>query len=206
MPEGSQVKDGAAKVGEGAEKVGLSKENPLGLAIGGAAVGFLAGMLLPSTRVEDENLGEVSDQVIDRVKETGQDALERGKQVAQETLATPRKQPSRAAQNTPERGRRTQRNCPRRRPNRKQHPKRATKPARLGEHLPGAAQPFMPSKGLETCRPRDRKSSSRPADHNADTTTRPSTRSTSMPELTQSARTTTSLAPHTRPRAGRSPA
>ena len=59
--------------------MGLSKENPLGLAIGGAAVGFLAGILLPSTRVEDENLGEVSDQVIDRVKRTEQDALERGK-------------------------------------------------------------------------------------------------------------------------------
>jgi len=88
VPDGSEVKQGAAKVGEGAQKVRVSKENPLGLAIGGAAVGFLAGIFLPSTRVEDENLGEVSDQVIDRVKETGQDALERGKQVAQETLAS----------------------------------------------------------------------------------------------------------------------
>jgi uncharacterized coiled-coil DUF342 family protein len=86
VPDGSVKQGAAAKVGEGAQKVGVSKENPLGLAIGGAAVGFLAGILLPSTRVEDENLGEVSDQVIDRVKETGQDALERGKQVAQETL------------------------------------------------------------------------------------------------------------------------
>ena len=77
VPDTHQVKDGAAKVG-------ISKENPLGLAIGGAAVGFLAGLLLPSTRVEDEKLGEASDQVMDRVKETGHDALERGKQVAQE--------------------------------------------------------------------------------------------------------------------------
>ncbi len=81
MPDGTQVK-------QGAQKVGLSKENPLGLAIGGAAVGFLAGLLLPSTRIEDENLGEISDQVMEQVKETGQDAFERGKQVAQETLAT----------------------------------------------------------------------------------------------------------------------
>jgi len=73
-------------VKHGAQKVGISKENPLGLAIGGAAVGFLAGLLLPSTRVEDQKLGEVSDQVMDRVKETGQDAIERGKQVAEEAV------------------------------------------------------------------------------------------------------------------------
>jgi gas vesicle protein len=79
MPDTDQVK-------QGAQKVGVSKENPLGLAIGGAAVGFLAGLLLPSTRVEDEKLGQVSDQVMDRVKETGQDALHRGKQVAHETV------------------------------------------------------------------------------------------------------------------------
>ena len=62
----------------------VAKENPLGLAVGGAAVGFLAGMVVPSTRVEDERLGEVSDQLKERARETGQEALERGKQVAQE--------------------------------------------------------------------------------------------------------------------------
>ena len=64
---------------------GLAQENPLGLAIGSIAVGFLAGMLVPSTRVEDEKLGELSDQVVDKAKQTGQEALEHGKQVAQET-------------------------------------------------------------------------------------------------------------------------
>jgi gas vesicle protein len=81
MPDTEQVKHGA-------EKVGISKENPLGLAIGGAAVGFLAGLFLPSTKVEDEKLGEVSDRVMDQVKETGQDALDRGKQVAQEAIGS----------------------------------------------------------------------------------------------------------------------
>ncbi|HUQ21908.1 MAG TPA: DUF3618 domain-containing protein [Gaiellaceae bacterium] len=80
MPDAGQVK-------QGAQKVGVSKENPLGLAIGGAAVGFLAGLLLPSTRVEDEKLGQASDRVMDQVKETGQEAFDRGKQVAQETVA-----------------------------------------------------------------------------------------------------------------------
>jgi hypothetical protein len=72
----------------GRRAAGMAKENPLGLAIGAAALGFLAGLAVPSTRVEDEKLGRVSDQVKDRVKETGQEALDRGKQVAQEVAST----------------------------------------------------------------------------------------------------------------------
>ena len=74
------------QVVEGARKVGVSKENPLGLAIGAAAGGFLVGLLVPSTRVEDEKIGETADQMKDAVKESGQEALDRGKQVAQEAI------------------------------------------------------------------------------------------------------------------------
>jgi hypothetical protein len=77
-PDGQDVKQQARKARS------VAQDNPLGLAVGSLAVGFLAGMLLPSTRVEDEKLGEMSDEVIDRAKQTGQEALERGKQVAQE--------------------------------------------------------------------------------------------------------------------------
>jgi hypothetical protein len=66
----------------------IAQDNPLGLAVGAIAVGFLAGTLLPSTRVEDEKLGELSDDVIERAKETGQEALDRGKQVAQDAAET----------------------------------------------------------------------------------------------------------------------
>jgi gas vesicle protein len=79
-PDTGDVK---AKARRGAS---VAQENPLGLAIGAVAVGFVAGMLIPSTRVEDEKLGEMSDSVIDKVKETGQEALEHGKQVAQDTV------------------------------------------------------------------------------------------------------------------------
>jgi hypothetical protein len=72
----------------GRRAAGMAKENPLGLAIGAAALGFLAGLAVPSTRVEDEKLGPVADQVKDRVKESGQEALDRGKQVAQEVAST----------------------------------------------------------------------------------------------------------------------
>jgi hypothetical protein len=73
---------------QGRRVAGLARENPLGLAIGAAAIGFLAGLAVPSTRVEDERLGPVADQVKDRVKETGQEALDRGKQVAQEVASS----------------------------------------------------------------------------------------------------------------------
>ena len=65
-----------------------SQENPLGLAIGATALGFLAGLLLPSTRMEDEKIGPMADQVKDQIKETGQEALERGKDVAQQAAET----------------------------------------------------------------------------------------------------------------------
>jgi uncharacterized protein DUF3618 len=81
-PSGSEVKQQARQA------AGLAKENPLGLAIGAAAIGFLAGLAVPSTRVENEKLGPVADQVKDKVKETGQEALDRGKQVAQEVAST----------------------------------------------------------------------------------------------------------------------
>jgi len=67
--------------------VGVARENPLGLAVGAVAVGFLAGLVVPRTRGENERLGPVADQVKDKVKETGQEALDRGKQVAQEAVS-----------------------------------------------------------------------------------------------------------------------
>jgi ElaB/YqjD/DUF883 family membrane-anchored ribosome-binding protein len=77
-PSGNAAKRSTRRV------VGLAQENPLGLAVGAAAIGFLAGLAVPATRVEDERLGPMADQVKDKVKETGQETLERGKQVAQE--------------------------------------------------------------------------------------------------------------------------
>src|SRR5829696_4520196 len=73
-PDSEQVKHQARRAKS------VAQENPLGLAVGALA----AGMLVPATRVEDQKLGQMSDDVVDRIKETGQEALDRGKQVAQE--------------------------------------------------------------------------------------------------------------------------
>jgi len=64
--------------------VGVAQENPLGLAVGAVAAGFLLGMVLPGSRVEDERLGPVADTVKSHAAELGQEALEHGKQVATE--------------------------------------------------------------------------------------------------------------------------
>jgi hypothetical protein len=79
VPDRQQVKTGA-------QKVGVSRQNPLGLAIAGAAVGFVVGTLIPSTTAEDEHLGEMSDQVGEKAREAGQEALDRTKGVAREAV------------------------------------------------------------------------------------------------------------------------
>ena len=77
-PDGQQMKQQARGLKRTAER------NPIGLAVGGAAVGFVAGLLIPSTRVEDEKLGPAADEVKSAATEAGREAAERGKHVVQE--------------------------------------------------------------------------------------------------------------------------
>jgi len=58
-----------------------AEQNPLGLAVGAAGVGFALGLLLPGTRVENEKLGAASD----KMGEVAREGWEHGKQVAQDT-------------------------------------------------------------------------------------------------------------------------
>jgi gas vesicle protein len=91
VPDGDQMK-------RGARKVGISKQNPLGLAVAGAAAGFVVGTLLPSTSMEDERLGEMSDQVGDKAREMGQETLDRTKEVARGAVDTAKEQTGEEAQ------------------------------------------------------------------------------------------------------------
>ena len=81
-PDGAEVTQGVNRMKR------LAERNPLGLAIGGAAVGFIAGALLPSTRVEDERMGPMADDVKETAAEAGREALDRSKEVVQEVGAT----------------------------------------------------------------------------------------------------------------------
>ena len=78
VPSSGTITRGASEVRTTAER------NPLGLVIGGAAVGFVIGTLIPQTRVENEQMGDVSDRLMDAAKSTASEAVDRGKQVAGE--------------------------------------------------------------------------------------------------------------------------
>jgi Protein of unknown function (DUF3618) len=80
VPDRRALKRSATRMRE------TATSNPLGLAVGGLAVGFLVGTLLPRTRVENEQMGEMSDRLVDAAKETTSEAVGRGKQVAQEAV------------------------------------------------------------------------------------------------------------------------
>jgi len=67
---------------------GMAQENPIGLAVGAVAAGFVVGMLLPSTRMEDERLGPVSDQIKEQAREVSGEAIQHGKDLAQDVAET----------------------------------------------------------------------------------------------------------------------
>jgi len=66
-PDGAEVSQSMGRMKR------LAERNPLGLAIGGAAVGFIAGLLAPSTRLEDERIGPVADDVKATAAEAGRE-------------------------------------------------------------------------------------------------------------------------------------
>jgi hypothetical protein len=77
VPDTGRMKRGASHLRD------TAASNPLGLAVGGIAVGFLVATLLPQTRIENEQMGEMSDRLMETARETGREALEHGKDVAQ---------------------------------------------------------------------------------------------------------------------------
>jgi hypothetical protein len=66
----------------------MMEENPLAVGIATLTLGVLAGLSLPSTRKENELMGETRDKLVDRIEEAGREALEKGKQVAETAVET----------------------------------------------------------------------------------------------------------------------
>lgn len=66
--------------------VGGLLDNPLGMAIGAAALGFLTGTLAPHTKLEDRTIGDAADQLKQGLDTAGREAIERGKEAVSETI------------------------------------------------------------------------------------------------------------------------
>jgi ElaB/YqjD/DUF883 family membrane-anchored ribosome-binding protein len=60
----------------------MLEEQPLVVGVATVAAGVLVGLLLPSTPREDELMGKTRDSLVEEVKGLGQEALEKGKQIA----------------------------------------------------------------------------------------------------------------------------
>jgi hypothetical protein len=85
----ADVSDRAGDASESTKRaVSVAMENPLGLALGALALGFLGGLLLPVSDLERERIGPVREQIAGRAQAAVAEAVDAGKSVLQETLAT----------------------------------------------------------------------------------------------------------------------
>lgn len=64
------------------------EERPLAIGAAALALGVVAGLMVPSTRKENELMGETRDRLMERAREVGEEALEKGKQVASVAVDT----------------------------------------------------------------------------------------------------------------------
>jgi hypothetical protein len=68
--------------------VSVAMENPLGLALGALALGFLGGLMLPVSDIEREKLGPVRESIADRAHSVVGEAMDAGKTILTETLSS----------------------------------------------------------------------------------------------------------------------
>jgi hypothetical protein len=84
--------------GQARRAKGMAETNPLGLAFGAVAIGFLAGLAVPATRMENERLGPAADELKAKAADLGQEALDHGKQVASEVAQAAKETAQEASQ------------------------------------------------------------------------------------------------------------
>lgn len=86
---GDGAGDGLDRASDAARgTVSLAVQNPLGLALGALAVGFLAGLAIPVTDLEREQVGPMGEQLVRRTQSVAAEAVEAGQAVLNETLST----------------------------------------------------------------------------------------------------------------------
>lgn len=71
--------------------VDIARDNPLGLVLGGVALGFMAGLLIPTTRAEADAVRPLAKNVKQMAQDAGHTVSEHGKQMLHE-MAGPAKE------------------------------------------------------------------------------------------------------------------
>jgi gas vesicle protein len=66
--------------------LGKIADNPLGMAFGAMAVGFIAGTIAPHTKVEDRAIGSVADDFKNEAEEIGSEIIQTARKEASEVL------------------------------------------------------------------------------------------------------------------------
>jgi hypothetical protein len=82
------ARDSTEALRDTASGASMNLQNPLGLALGALAIGFLGGLLLPSSAIERERIGPLGDEIAGRLKDTADEVVDAGKTIMNETLAT----------------------------------------------------------------------------------------------------------------------
>ena len=80
LPSREQALEGVRSVGS------LASANPLVLAVGSVALGFLIGLLLPVTEIERERVGPIGEQMTEQAKAAATGALEQGKAAVKQVI------------------------------------------------------------------------------------------------------------------------
>jgi ElaB/YqjD/DUF883 family membrane-anchored ribosome-binding protein len=62
-------------------------ENPIGMLIAGAAIGFLIGLALPVTRFESERIGPMTEEMKEKARQASSEVMRRGTEVIKETIS-----------------------------------------------------------------------------------------------------------------------
>jgi hypothetical protein len=84
------AKEGALQAGRTVGR--LMKENPLAVSAVALAVGAAVGLALPSTQVEKEYMGELSENVVDKAQQVARDAMDKVKSATKPEPPQPQKQ------------------------------------------------------------------------------------------------------------------
>jgi len=79
---GEQVQQGARRAGDQFQT--QLRENPLAVGAVALALGAAVGLAVPSTRVENQYMGEARDTLVDKAQDVARGAMEKVQQVAQD--------------------------------------------------------------------------------------------------------------------------